>query len=117
MKTRNLTCIVCPKGCPLVVAFDEEGKIADITGYTCKRGIAYATDECTAPKRTVTTTVRCESGAVVPVKTASVVPKEKMIEVMKHINRTVAKDGLKIGDVVIEDVAGCGVAVIATANS
>jgi len=118
MKTRNLTCIVCPKGCPLVVTFDEAGKIADISGYTCKRGIAYATDECTAPKRTVTTTVRCENGEVVAVKTSAAVPKEKVFEVMAAVNSTVAKNGLKIGDVVIENVAGVdGVNVIASANS
>ena len=57
-KERLLTCIVCPKGCEMKITFDEDGKIASIEGNTCKRGIGYAEDECTNPKRTVTTTVR-----------------------------------------------------------
>ena len=98
------------------VTFSEDGKIASVEGNFCKRGLTYAEDECTHPKRTVTSTVRCESGEVVPVKTESTVPKELVFEVMKEINSTVASDGLRIGDVVIENVAGTGVNVVATSN-
>lgn len=115
-KERLLTCIVCPKGCEMRISFDEEGKIASIEGNTCKRGIGYAEDECTNPKRTVTSTVRCECGAVVAVKTECAVPKELVFDVMREINSTLAKDGLKVGDVVIENVCGTGVNVVATAN-
>ena len=73
-KTRNLTCIVCPRGCQIAVTLTDDGKIDKIEGYTCKRGYTYAQDECTAPKRTVTSTVRCKDGAVLPVKTAGVIP-------------------------------------------
>ena len=115
-KERLLTCIVCPKGCEMKISFDEEGKIASIEGNTCKRGIGYAEDECTNPKRTVTSTVRCECGAVVAVKTEKPIPKELVFSVMDEINTTVAKCGLSVGDVVIEDVCGTGVNVIATAK-
>ena len=115
-KERFLTCIVCPRGCQMKVTFSEDGKIASVEGNFCKRGLTYAEDECTHPKRTVTSTVRCESGEVVPVKTESTVPKELVFEVMKEINSTVASDGLRIGDVVIENVAGTGVNVVATSN-
>ena len=98
------------------ITFAEDGKIASIEGNTCKRGVTYAEDECTNPKRTVTTTVRCECGDVVAVKTERAIPKELIFEAMKEINSTVAKDGLKIGDVVIENVAGTDVNVVATAN-
>ena len=99
------------------VAFDEGGGIAEIEGNACKRGAAYAEDECTHPKRTVTTTVRCESGEVVAVKTESAVPKELVFKVMEEINSVTAPDGLSVGDVVIENVADTGVCVVATANS
>ena len=115
-KTRELTCIVCPRGCPLTVTFAEDGAIASITGYTCKRGYTYAQDECTAPRRTVTSTVRCEDGSVLSVKTAATVPKEKIFAVMREIDGVRAPDEVSIGDVLIADVCGTGVAVVATAN-
>lgn len=116
MKTRQLTCIVCPRGCALEVTFKEDGTINEVTGYTCKRGLAYAEAECTHPRRTVTSTVRCADGAVVPVKTADTVPKETVFDVMKAINAVTAPNVLHIGDVIIADVCGTGVAVVATAN-
>lgn len=116
MKDRNLTCIVCPRGCALTVHFDEAGKILSVEGQACKRGAVYAEKECTHPERTVTSTVRTEGGAVVAVKTATTVPKEKVFDVMKEINAAKAPKSVSIGDVIIENVAGTGVNVIATAN-
>ena len=116
MKDRLLTCIVCPRGCALTVHFDEAGKPTSVEGNACKRGVVYAEKECTHPERTVTTTVRTESGAVVAVKTASTVPKEKVFEVMAEINKATAKMPVKIGDVIIENVANTGVCVIATSE-
>ena len=115
IKTRELTCIVCPRGCQLTVSLDGD-KVVSVTGNICKRGADYAHSECTSPTRTVTTTVRCESGRVISVKTGAPVPKSKVFEVMSEINKTVAPNGLKIGDVVISDVAGTGVSVVATSN-
>ena len=116
MKNRELTCIVCPRGCQLTVAFTEDGKIASVTGNACKRGAAYAEAECTNPTRTVTSTVRCASGSVVAVKTAAPIPKSKIFEVMAEINKALAPAGCKIGDVIIADVCGTGVSVVASAN-
>ena len=116
MKDRNLTCIVCPRGCALTVHFDEAGKPISVEGNACKRGITYAEKECTHPERTVTSTVRTEGGAVVAVKTVSTVPKEKIFEVMKEINAARAPKSVSIGDVIIENVAGTGVSVVAAAN-
>ena len=114
MKERKLTCIVCPKGCELSVTFDAEGKISDISGFTCPRGKEYAYAECTAPVRTVTTTVRCKDGEVVSVKTNKPVPKEKIFEVMAEINSVIAQNSVKIGDVIIKNVCGTDADVVAT---
>ena len=116
MKDRELTCIVCPRGCNLVVKFNTDGSIAEITGNACKRGEIYANDECTHPKRTVTSTVKLENGRPLPVKTSAAVPKELVFEVMKEINRATAKNGTRIGDVIIKNVCDSGADVIATAN-
>lgn len=116
-KIRKLTCIVCPRGCQMVVNLDDEGKVLSVEGNFCKRGVTYANDECTNPKRTVTSTVRCASGAVVACKTDKTIPKGMMFEVMAEINRVTARDDLKIGDVIIENVLGTGANVVATANA
>lgn len=113
---RNLTCIVCPLGCNLEVAFDEQGKITSITGNTCKRGAVYAEEECTHPSRVITTTVVCNDGSVVPVKTNKAIPKEKIFECMSQINAACATLPVKAGDVIIKGVAGTDSDIIATAD-
>lgn len=99
------------------VTLDDSGAPVKVEGNFCKRGVAYANDECTNPKRTVTSTVRCKSGAVVSVKTDTTVPKGKMFEVMAEINSVLAEDNVKIGDIIIENVCGTGANVVATSNS
>ena len=112
---RELTCIVCPKGCPLKVEI-ENGEIQNVTGHTCPRGKQYAIDECTHPMRTITSTARTENGAVVPVKTNTTVPKELMFDCMREINRAVVKLPAHIGDVLVENILGTGANVVVTAN-
>ena len=114
MKERILTCIICPRGCELCVSLDESGAPISVDGNACPRGEGYAVTECTAPMRTVTTTVRCASGEVVPVKTDKAVPKALVFEVMRVINSTVAPDTLKVGDVVISAVSGTDANVVVT---
>ena len=65
--TRELTCIVCPRGCDLTVTI-EDGKVISVGGNACRRGVTYAENECTHPVRTGTSTMACENGAVVAVK-------------------------------------------------
>lgn len=113
---RILTCIVCPRGCTLKVELSDEGKVLSVTGNACKRGVIYAEAECTHPMRTVTSTVRCEDGVVVACKTSGTVPKERVFDVMKAINGVSANNDLQIWDVIIENVLGLGVDVIATSN-
>ena len=114
---RKLTCIVCPRGCEMEVALGEGGELLGVSGNACKRGEGYATDECTHPRRTVTSTVKLEDGRPLPVKTSGTVPKELVFDVMVEINRATAIAGTRIGDIVVKNVCGTGVDVIATANS
>lgn len=60
--------------------------------------------------------MRCADGLVVAVKTADNIPKAKVFEVMASINSTVAPEKVSVGDVLIDNVCGLGVAVVATAN-
>ena len=110
---RELTCIVCPIGCSLIVEL-EDGKVIDVKGNTCPRGKVYAENECIAPKRTITTTVKCKNGEILPVKTETPIPKEKMFEAMDVINKTNPDLPISAGDVIIENIFGSK--VIATKN-
>ncbi len=112
---KNLICIVCPLGCTLEVELDGT-EVISVTGNTCKRGAEYAVSECTAPKRTVTSTVLCENGKVLPVKTSTPIPKEKLFECMEHINSTTASLPVRRGDVIIKNAAGTEADIIATAD-
>ena len=114
--TRQLTCIVCPKGCDLSVELAEDGKVLSVTGHTCKRGLTYAETECTAPTRTVTTTAALIGGGVLAVKTASPIPKGLVFDAMRAINALRVSPRTRLGDVLIEDLLGTGVSVVATAD-
>ena len=111
---RNLTCIVCPKGCELTVTFGEGGSIEKVEGFTCKRGEVYAVAECTYPVRTVTTTVKTVSGKPIAVKTERAIPKELIFAAMAEINAIRLPDDNEpsIGEVIIPDLCGTGVAVV-----
>lgn len=111
---RNLTCIVCPMGCQLEVEL-QDGKVTAVTGNTCKRGEAYGISECTAPTRTLTTTVRVSGGSepLVSVKTAAPIPKELLFDAMKELRKVTVPAPVKLGQVVLENLCGTGVGVVA----
>ncbi len=113
----TIPCIVCPVGCMITVT-EKMGEVMEVTGNTCDRGDAYARAEVTAPVRTITSLVRVEGGSrpVVAVKTAQAVPKDKIEKCMEEIKAITVKAPVAIGDVIIRDVAGTGVDVVATAN-
>ena len=117
MENRELTCIGCPMGCLLTVTLDN-GEVTEVKGNTCAKGDIYARKEVVNPTRIVTSTVKIEGGDKerVSVKTANDIPKNKIFDVMKDIDAVTAEAPKKIGDVIIDNVAGTGVAVIATRN-
>ena len=117
MEVKNIICINCPLGCPLTVEL-ENGQVTKVTGNTCKRGETYAVKEITNPSRTVTSTVRVKGGEhpVVAVRTKTDIPKDKIFACMEAINAAEITAPVKIGDVVIANVCGTGVDVVASAN-
>ena len=110
----EMTCIVCPKGCALSIKASNDGTIESVTGNQCKRGAKYAEDEYTNPQRTITTTLRCEDGSMVAVKTETTIPKGKMFEAMQLINHTVVTLPVSVGDILIQDVFDTN--IVATQN-
>ena len=117
MSTVNLICIGCPLGCPLTVEM-EGNEVKSVAGNTCPRGVAYAQKELTNPTRIVTSTVRVAGGklAMVSVKTQSDIPKDKIFDVARALKEVAVKAPVTIGDVLVKDVAGTGVEVVATSN-
>ena len=108
---RELTCIVCPIGCSLVAEM-EDGKVISVSGNTCPRGKVYAETECVAPMRTVTTTVRCIGGGILPVKTDRTIPKEKVFDAMKIINNLHPVLPISAGDIIMKDVFGSNIVAV-----
>ena len=118
MEKRELICIGCPMGCPLTVEMNGT-EVVSVTGNTCPRGDAYARKEVTNPTRIVTSTLKVEGGRVdmVSVKTKEDIPKGKIFECVKALKGITVKAPVHIGDVILKDVAGTGVDIIATKNA
>ena len=108
----NLTCIMCPMGCELTVK--KDGEKISVTGNGCNRGVVFAQEELTAPKRIVTTSVKTEKG-VKSCRTDKPVPKELIFDCIKEIEKLRLKDA-KFGDVIIKNILNTGANVVITAN-
>ena len=118
METRELTCIGCPMGCPLTVTM-EGNEVVSVTGNTCPKGDTYARKEVTNPTRIVTTTVMVSGGKVpmINVKTAHDIPKGKIFECVAALKGVTVPAPVAIGDVILENVAGTGVSIVAAGNA
>jgi CxxC motif-containing protein len=104
-------------GCQLVVDFDDDNhKVLNVTGNNCKIGERYAQKELTNPTRIVTSSIKVDGGdlAMVSVKTESDIPKGKIFDIMKEIHETRIEAPVKIGDILISNVADTNVNIIAT---
>lgn len=111
---QKLICINCPLGCHLEVRKLESGEI-QVEGYNCKRGITYGINEVTAPTRVLTSTVKCENGELnrLPVKTKDAIPKGSLLKAMEVIDKVTVKAPVKIGDIIMKNILGTGVDVVA----
>ena len=111
----KMTCINCPKGCEMDVTVD--GDRVTVVGNTCPKGEAYAKAEVTNPTRMVTGLVRVAgTRKPLPVKTRTPVPKPKIDAVLFALHQATVQLPVRIGDVIIPDVAETGVDIVATAN-
>ena len=116
MRDQKLTCIGCPLGCSISVSLSDNGEVSEITGNTCKIGEEYARKEVTNPSRVVTSIVKINNGDVnmVSVKTAEDIPKGKIFDCMEALKKVTVTAPVQIGEVIIKNVCGTGVDVIAT---
>lgn len=112
---KEIICTVCPMGCHITVEGEGEN-ISSVTGFTCKRGEQYARNEFCHPARILTTTIKTDSdrNPLVPVRSESPVPKEKIMDCMKAINQAEAKAPVHVYDVLVENICNTGINIVAT---
>ena len=80
---KEIICTVCPRGCAITVE-GADGKVLSIEGNGCKRGLAFAESEFTAPVRLLTSTVRVagRDGELLPVRTRTPILRDKLFDVL-----------------------------------
>lgn len=116
MRQVTMCCTTCPSGCTLSVSIDEQGNIAEVGGNNCPRGLIFARGEWTDPVRTLTSTAYAVIGGkeyLIPVKSRQPISKMKMKEAMEAINELIIDRPVTMGDVLIEDLAGTGIQLVA----
>lgn len=116
MSQKDMVCIVCPMSCKVSFDINPDGSITKVEGHSCPRGENYVRKEMTNPTRMLTSTIKIEGAFYdrLPVITSADIPKNKIFDVMKEINNTVVKAPVKLKDVLIENVCGLGVNIIAS---
>lgn len=111
---KELVCIQCPLGCRLTILM-EDGVAKRIEGNECVKGKKYAAQEAVEPRRTITSLMRA-SNRTEPfsVRTTGDIPKEKLWDCVNLIRTTRPAAPIKPYDVIIGNICGTGVDVVAT---
>ena len=114
---KEIICTVCPRGCHILVEGDGK-KVLSATGYGCKRGLEYVQTEYSDPVRILTTTVKIDgfNNDLLPVRSNKPVSQAKIFDLMEVIKITSVKPPVKIYDVIVKDICGTGVYIVATKN-
>ncbi|VBB09190.1 Hypothetical protein LUCI_4476 [Lucifera butyrica] len=112
---RAINCIVCPMSCEGKVIIANE-QIQDIIGFACQRGVNYAREEITSPKRTLTTTVKIANGELhlLPVISKPALPKDKVMAVARCLAAVEVAAPVSQGDVIYSNILNLGVDIVAT---
>lgn len=115
IESREMICILCPRGCRIKVTKAEDGTIKVENNY-CPRGITYGETEVTNPVRMITSTVFITSSThkLLPVVTNSPIPKGLIFDIMAEINKVHVKAPIKRGDVIIKNVLNTGSDIVAS---
>ena len=112
---KEIICTVCPRGCHILVEGNGES-VLTVEGYNCQRGLDYAAAEYAHPVRILATTVKIDGvqNDLLPVRSNRPVPKEKLMDCMAVIRTVSVKLPVKRYDVIISDICGSGVDIVAT---
>ena len=123
IETLQFNCTTCPSECLLTVEVerDTNGTVVEassVTGNNCPRGDTFAHQELTCPMRVLTTTVAVSGGdeALLPVRTAEAIPLDLHAQAMDLIRGVVVEAPIRMGDVVLEDLLGTNIDLVASMN-
>lgn len=113
----TIVCVVCPVSCPVIVEF-EDNSIIRTDHNQCRLALDYVTDELFDPRRTLTTSLPVDGGKgpLVSVKTERGLPKDLVLDAMQSLSGVHVNAPVHIGDVIVEDVLGTGIHLVATRN-
>jgi CxxC motif-containing protein len=111
----RLTCVLCPVGCELEVETGPGGCL-QVNRNQCDKGIPFAEEEVLRPKRNLATSVpvRGTASRMVSVRLSGTVPREMIFPILAEIAKLRPGAPVRRGQVLIADVLGTGVDVIAT---
>jgi CxxC motif-containing protein len=111
----RLTCVLCPVGCELEISRGEDGELR-VEGNQCDKGVSFAQEEVLRPKRNLATSVpvRGTESKMVSVRLSGAVPREMLFPILAEIAKLRPEAPVRRGQVLIVDVLGAGVDVIAT---
>ena len=112
---KEIICTVCPRGSHVMVEGEGE-QILNVEGYSCKRGLEYASAEFAHPVRILTTTVKMNGTGsdLLPVRSNKPVPREKLMACMDVIRGIEVQQPVKRYDVIVADICGTGADIVAT---
>lgn len=112
---KEITCIVCPIGCKIIIGKQGE-RLVVLNGNKCKKGIEYARNEVFDPRRMLTSSIRVKGGEwpLVSVKSTNPIPKDKIFTVLEEVQNTTIKAPVKSHQIIIKNVANTGIDIITT---
>lgn len=121
IETLQFNCTTCPSECLLTVEVERDAdgaviEVRSVTGNSCPRGNTFAHQELTCPMRVLTTTVAVSGGdeALLPVRTAEAIPLAFHAQTMSLIRGLVVKAPIRMGDVVLDDILGTNINLVAS---
>jgi CxxC motif-containing protein len=109
-----MTCLLCPAGCELEVR-EANGRI-EVSGHECDKGAGFAESEVRSPMRNLATSVpvRGSRSGMVSVRLSGPVPLDRVFPILEAVSALRPEAPVRRGQVLIADVLGTGVDVIAT---
>lgn len=118
---KDFYCTVCPSECHLTVTLDRNGSVVSVTGNNCPRGERFGRQEATCPMRVLASTARLEGAQtgepLIPVRTREAIPLSLQAQAMDAIRRAHVVAPVKMGDIVLANVCGTGVDVVASCSA
>lgn len=120
--TRHFHCTTCPSECALTIETrideNEVEHVLSVQGNRCARGRQFAEQEVIRPMRILATTIVVRGGdeKLLPVRTARPIPRDLHLHAMRDIRHASVTAPVHMGDVVMSDLLGTGVDLVASMN-